>query len=232
MCAQRKEFCRRIRPQHRFFVFHHHPLKSPFCPPKSLPNMTDLECFSEILYLTSQIRAMLPPLPRISQTAPRPTRFFPLSLESPNQLTLSHELSGHGVNGSYHEALIKLFLGHLNELHIGCQAQYERVFAIRRLMIRRSEICSSMYSPHDHERCGTCFLKRLASTLKGGLLPLNPTMMMSPTKELPSRLVADTTPKQSESWSRPLNIHQISPQPRSSDFQRSLDSSQSKSLYG
>lgn len=99
-------------------------------------------------------------------------------------------------------------------------------------MIRRSEICSSMYSPHDHERCGTCFLKRLASTLKGGLLPLNPTMMMSPTKELPSRLVADTTPKQSESWSRPLNIHQISPQPRSSDFQRSLDSSQSKSLYG
>lgn len=73
---------------------------------------------------------MLPPLPRISQTAPRPTRFFPLSLESPNQLTLSHELSGHGVNGSYHEALIKLFLGHLNELHIGCQAQYERVFAI------------------------------------------------------------------------------------------------------
>lgn len=92
--------------------------------------MRDLDYFSEILSLTSQIRTMLPPPPRTSQTAPRPTCFLPLSLKVPSQLALSRELSDHGVNSSYHEALIKIFLGHLSELHRGCEAQYEEVFAI------------------------------------------------------------------------------------------------------
>lgn len=129
VCKERI-FADEFRPQRRFFVPHHHPLKSPFCLPKSLPNMTDLEYFSEILSLTSQIRTMLPPLPRISQTAPRTIRFLPLNLECPSQQALSRELSSYGVNVFYHEALIKLFLGHLNELHRGCEAQYERLFEI------------------------------------------------------------------------------------------------------
>lgn len=92
--------------------------------------MTDLASFSEILSLASQIKTMLPSLPKISQTAPRPTCVLPLSLDGLNQKAIGRELSIHGVNSFYHEALIKLFLGQLSIIHGGCEAQYERVIAI------------------------------------------------------------------------------------------------------
>lgn len=82
--------------------------------------------------MASHIRTMLPPLPlpRTSQIAPKPTCVRPLGLERLNQQALSRELSKHGVNVTYHQALTKVFLGQLGELHRGCEAQYERVFAI------------------------------------------------------------------------------------------------------
>lgn len=128
MCVQGKHFCQRNSTSARVLCF---PLPStqvsPFFVPKSLPNMTEPEYFSKILSLTSQIRAMLPPLPRISQTAPRPTYLLPLGLEGPNQLALSRELSKHGVRGVCGETLVNIFLGYLKKLRQEYEAQYKDV---------------------------------------------------------------------------------------------------------
>lgn len=128
----RKEriFANEIRPQRGFFVSHHHPPKSPLCLIKSLPNMTYREYFSEIVSLTSQIRTKLPPLPRISQTASRPTCFLSLSLEYPNQQALSNDLSKLGVGGVCRDMLVDIFIGYMKKLRRMYEAQYENVFII------------------------------------------------------------------------------------------------------
>lgn len=103
-------------------------LKFPFCLPKSLPNMKDFEYFSKILSLASQIRMTLPPLPRISQTAPRPTCFLPLSLEGPNQQALSRKLSKLGIGSVCRDTLEEIFIEYLRKLRRVYEAQYENAF--------------------------------------------------------------------------------------------------------
>lgn len=114
--------------------------------------MTDLEYFSEISSLASQIRTMLPQLPTTSQITPGPTCVLPLGLKRLNQQALSRELSKHGVNGFYHEALTKIFLGQLSELHRGCESHYERVFEIWQQ--------ENLYE-EDHDQAFRNLLKRL-----------------------------------------------------------------------
>lgn len=102
----------------------------PFVVPKSLLNMTDLEYFSEISSLASQIQMMLPSVPRTSPAAPRSTYFLPLSLEGPNKQALSRELSKRSVGGVCRDTLVEIFIGYLKKLQRVYEAQYKDVFVI------------------------------------------------------------------------------------------------------
>ncbi|KIS72160.1 b mating type locus, bW1 allele [Mycosarcoma maydis] len=70
----------------------------------------------------------LPPLPRISQTAPRPTCFLPLSLEGPNQQALSRKLSKLGIGSVCRDTLEEIFIEYLRKLRRVYEAQYENAF--------------------------------------------------------------------------------------------------------